>query len=244
MGIFRIAVCDDIAVARDAIVNAARHCSLLGGEAMDIVTFDAGREFLDAIHNGQRFDYIFMDIRMPELGGVDVVRELPSDYDSPVIFVTSYSEYWPKISGFIDSGFLTKPFNQETFDETIRAVIGRRSQIHNFRYTTSSKKQAIICRRIRYFEVRGHAVTMNTVDATIPLANAKLRDICEELQPHGFFLCNRAFLINLRYYHDRTSSDVLLNSRNGIDKIPLSREKAAELDEIYILYKTRGEYAF
>jgi DNA-binding LytR/AlgR family response regulator len=239
-----IAVCDDMPEARDALAAAIRNCPPLRDAGAKLHVFPGAKEFLDAIGNGHRYDFIFMDMLMPETSGVDAISALPPDCDAPVMFVTAYTENWPKMSGFIEAGFLVKPYTQETFNESVQAVLGRRISVHRFEYTADYKRGTVICNRVRYFSAQNHSISMHTIDGTIPLMNARLKDIAGELAPHGFFLCNRSYLINLRFYNDRTKMDVLLNSRNGIEKIPLSRRKSAEIEETYIVYKTRGEHAF
>ena len=65
----------------------------------------------------EKIDLMFVDINMPDLNGVDFVRELSSP--PMVIFTTAYTEY--AIEGFrLDAvDYLLKPFS---FDEFSRAV--------------------------------------------------------------------------------------------------------------------------
>jgi DNA-binding LytR/AlgR family response regulator len=239
-----IIICDDIPEALNTLEASVRACPIFREDEFRISRFSGGQEFLKAIKRGLKADFIFMDVRMPEISGIDAMHELPPSFDVPVVFVTSYAKYWPRIYSSFEAGYLAKPFDQEQFDDTVRAVLGRRDQIHPYMYTTNSRRQTIMCSRIRYFEVSGHAVTMYTTDAAIPLTNTKMSDIKAELEKYGFFLCNRAYLINLRFYYDRTDTDVLITSRNGEDRLQLSREKAKALDIAHIRYKTRGQYAF
>lgn len=67
----------------------------------------------------QSVDLIFVDINMPDLTGVDFVRELDERERPMIIFTTAYSEY--AIEGFkLDAiDYLLKPYS---FDEFSRAV--------------------------------------------------------------------------------------------------------------------------
>ena len=71
------------------------------------------REFMEQ----ESVDLIFADINMPDLTGIDFVRELKQR--TMVIFTTAYSEY--AVEGYrLDAiDYLLKPFS---FDEFSRAV--------------------------------------------------------------------------------------------------------------------------
>lgn len=68
-------------------------------------------------------DLILMDMKMPNLGGIDatrIIRELTPDV--PIIALTAYAYEHDKQAA-LEAGcndFLTKPFTQEVLKETIK----------------------------------------------------------------------------------------------------------------------------
>jgi two-component system LytT family response regulator len=249
----RVAICDDIPEALDALNAAIRKCRHFQNNKFTVARFKGGQEFLDALNKGLNVDFIFIDVRMPTVSGIDVISALPPDYDAAVVFVTSYTENWPNISGFAEAGYLIKPYTQETFDNTVDVILGRRKKAHYFEYTYVEKdiddlpiykRDTINCNRIVYFLASNHVVEMHTINSKMRLSGVNLKDIARELTKHGFFICYRSHLINLRYYYDRTNSGVILKMSGGIENVPLSRDKITAIEDAVMDYKTSGSYAF
>jgi DNA-binding LytR/AlgR family response regulator len=248
-----IIICDDSAESLDALDSAVRACPRFNRGEINIVRIVGGQEFLDAIRRGIDIDFIFIDVRMPDVGGIDAVAALPEDCDAPIVFVTGYTENWPETRTFYESGYLVKPYSQETFNKTVGVIIDHRGEAYYFAYSerdelnsreTTYKDDVIHCNLILYFTAHGHIVEMHTNSGAKVLYGKAFKEIVRELEPHGFFLCHRSFLINLRHYRDRTQRDVILKTRGGQVYVNLSRDKIAALDDAVIDYKTRGKYAF
>src|SRR5947209_13074224 len=84
----RILIVDDELPARRRL---RRLLEEIGGEEIAGEAAN-GIEALERIHE-LRPDLVLLDIQMPELGGLDLVREL-SGTDAPmIVFVTSYDQY-------------------------------------------------------------------------------------------------------------------------------------------------------
>jgi two-component system, LytTR family, response regulator len=67
-------------------------------------------------------DLVFLDVQMPELDGFGVVREVGSDRMPFVIFVTAYDQYALRAFEVSALDYLTKPFDRERFEGTLRRV--------------------------------------------------------------------------------------------------------------------------
>ena len=95
-----------------------------------------GREGLDAALRGD-FDLILLDVMLPGLSGLEVLRRLRNERDTPVILLTARDAVMDKVSG-LDMGandYITKPFSIEELLARIRAVLrsggpaGRRTAV-------------------------------------------------------------------------------------------------------------------
>ena len=83
-----------------------------------------GREGLDAALAGD-FDLILLDVMLPGLNGLEVLRRLRSGKDTPVILLTARDAVMDKVSG-LDMGandYITKPFSIEEVLARIRAAL-------------------------------------------------------------------------------------------------------------------------
>lgn len=87
-----------------------------------------GRRGLDLALSGS-FDLILLDIMLPQLSGMEVLRRLRRESQVPVIMLTARDSVVDKVAG-LDSGaddYITKPFAIEELLARIRAALRKRS---------------------------------------------------------------------------------------------------------------------
>ena len=97
-----------------------------------------GRSGLERALEG-KFDLVLLDIMLPQLSGMEVLRRLRRESQVPVIMLTARDSVMDKVAG-LDSGaddYITKPFAIEELLARIRAALrsagGRQeSQSHQF----------------------------------------------------------------------------------------------------------------
>ena len=83
-----------------------------------------GREGLEKIESGG-YDLVILDIMLPELNGIEVLRRARRTTDVPVILFTARDSVTDKVSG-LDMGandYITKPFAIEELLARIRAIL-------------------------------------------------------------------------------------------------------------------------
>ena len=83
-----------------------------------------GREGLEKIESGG-YDLVILDIMLPELNGIEVLRRARRTTDVPVILLTARDSVTDKVSG-LDMGandYITKPFAIEELLARIRAIL-------------------------------------------------------------------------------------------------------------------------
>ena len=88
-----------------------------------------GRSGLEAAESGG-FDCVLLDIMLPQLNGLEVLRRLRKTSDVPVILLTARDAVMDKVSG-LDMGaddYVTKPFAIEELLARIRLVMRKSSR--------------------------------------------------------------------------------------------------------------------
>ena len=88
-----------------------------------------GRTGLELALSG-RFDLVLLDIMLPELSGMEVIRRLRRESQIPVIMLTARDTVMDKVSG-LDMGaddYITKPFAIEELLARIRTALRKRPQ--------------------------------------------------------------------------------------------------------------------
>jgi len=120
-----------ILVVEDERPLASTLADILGREHYLVdLAFD-GEEGLDCALSGI-YDAAILDVMMPRLSGLEVVRRLRQAGSSlPVILLTARSELSDKVAG-LDAGadyYLTKPFAREELLACLRAVLRRPGEV-------------------------------------------------------------------------------------------------------------------
>ena len=188
----------------------------------------------------EKIDLMFVDINMPDLNGVDFVRELSSP--PMVIFTTAYTEY--AIEGFrLDAvDYLLKPFS---FDEFSRAVSKAKSlfELNKLREKHSltessvvdngSSNEATDCISIKadykvtmvryadiiYIESVGEYVRLHLNNASAITTLFRLKNMESALPSDKFMRVHRSYIVNLGHVTGYSRSRVMLD--NG-EYVPVS----------------------
>lgn len=117
--LLRVLIVDDERLARRRLIN------LLEREPdVEIAgTADAGAEAVEQIRamrdEGQPVDIVFLDVQMPGLTGLDVVREVGPDAMPVTIFVTAYDEHALAAFELAALDYLVKPFENKRFRQML-----------------------------------------------------------------------------------------------------------------------------
>lgn len=87
-----------------------------------------GRTGLEMAQTGE-YDLVLLDIMLPGLNGIEVLRRIRKSSDIPVIMLTARDSVMDKVSG-LDTGaddYITKPFDIEELLARIRAALRKKS---------------------------------------------------------------------------------------------------------------------
>ncbi len=102
---------------------------VLESEGYKIDTYTDGSSALDSLRKDTP-DLAILDIKMPRMDGMELLRRLRQDTELPVIFLTSKDEEIDELFGLKMGAddFIHKPFSQRLLVERVKAVL-RRAQI-------------------------------------------------------------------------------------------------------------------
>ena len=103
----------------------------LRSEGWSVETHNDGEQGLIALQRNNP-DIAILDIKMPKLDGMEVLKKLRISSNIPVIFLTSKDDEIDEALGLRMGAddYITKPFSQKLLIERIRAVL-RRSSLKN-----------------------------------------------------------------------------------------------------------------
>jgi two-component system LytT family response regulator len=126
----RVLVVDDEPLGRRRIVK------LLESEP-DVEVVGTASDGAAAVEEIRRLrpDLVFLDVQMPRMTGLEVVREVGPREMPVTVFVTAYDEYALQAFDIAAVDYLVKPFRDDRFDEALRrarrlAEVESRERLH------------------------------------------------------------------------------------------------------------------
>jgi len=223
---------DDEPLALDVLKDFISKTPLLESKGEFSDAFQA----MDFLKKNQ-IDILFLDIQMPQLTGIQLLKSLP---DPPlVIFTTAYSSY--AVEGFnLDAiDFLLKPFAYERF---LKAV-NKASEYLNYRDKPTSidnstfifiKSDYQIVKigldEILYIEGMDDYVKIFTNEKML-LSNMTMKDMLKKLPPQLFARVHRSFIVPLQRIESVRNKRIKIADKS----IPVGDSYAEAF------YKTLGE---
>jgi two-component system, chemotaxis family, chemotaxis protein CheY len=122
---YRFLIVDDSATTRAVIKRTIGMC---GVEVEKIAEAGNGRDGLAMLRVGH-FDMVFLDLNMPEMGGIEVTEEVRSDpklshVSVCIVSSESMESRVQQLRAAGARGYIKKPFTPEQIREVIQDVLG------------------------------------------------------------------------------------------------------------------------
>lgn len=201
-----------------------------------------GIEALELLNSGD-FDLLFMDIQMPGLTGIDLLKIV----HIPVILVTAHSQY--AFDGFeydvID--YLLKPFSYTRFLKAVQkavSVINKRDKAppqspqmeKGYLFVNGEhkgKKIKIDFRDIMYIESEKRYVIFHCTAAK-HISSMSLRDVEDMLSAYDFARIHNAIIVSMRKVVAIDGNEIILNSSKDSKpyKLPIGITYKARIMEL------------
>jgi DNA-binding LytR/AlgR family response regulator len=170
-----------------------------------------------------KVDLIFLDINMPELSGIQLLKSLAN---SPkVVFITAYSEYGAESYDYNAVDYLLKPVKYERFLKAVNKVINISAKENVKNETIKEHDDFIFIKsgtqtikvavdEILFIEGAGNYMTFFTLNKKI-LSLFTMNEIIKILPPDKFVRIHKSYIISIKHIH------VIEKSRVIINKVPI-----------------------
>lgn len=185
-----------------------------------------------AIHflNNNSIDMLFLDIRLEDGTGFDVLQELENQHFA-LIFTTAYDEYAIKAFKFSAIDYLLKPIEPLELQQAI-ARATKRGQEQITPVEPAKKDQKIVLKTtenryvlevndILYLEAEGSYTTFHTATKTI-MVSKHLKYYEDLLQDYGFIRSHQSFLVAQSHIKEIRTSRLILSNES---EVPISHRK-------------------
>jgi len=184
--------------------------------ALDVIQAYCGQiDYLDLTHtfteqgkairylNKFDVDLLFLDIRMPELNGIDLYKSLKNK--TKVIFTTAYDHY--AIEGFNVSAidYLLKPFSFERFEKAVQKAktqldleLANSDEKTHFSIRADFKLHHIAFDDVLLIEALDDYVQIHLKDSTKIVARTTMKGILEKLPQADFLRAHRSYIVPIK----------------------------------------------
>lgn len=195
-------------------------------EGYEVTKVYDGRSGLDQALTGD-FDLVLLDIMLPAMSGMEVLRRLRRESQIPVIMLTARDAVMDKVSG-LDSGaddYITKPFAIEELLARIRATLRKQTA------EAETSSAPLICGEVRLDNDR-HEVTVK--GEAVELTRREF-DLLRYLLEHKGKVISRESLLDNVWGFD------FVGETNAVDVyIRFLRSKIDEVFDIKLIHTVRG----
>lgn len=174
----------------------------------------------------QAFDVLFLDVEMPLMSGLDLLRTLP---DPPqVVLITSSQSYAVQAFEFAVADYLLKPVSYPRFlqaaQKVLEAVTAQRAALAdsdllpasgNTEFTfvkVDNKLVRVDFAEVLYVEALGDYVHLVTSRSKL-IVYSTMRAIEEKFPPQRFMRVHRSFIINIDYVQTLEDNSLLIRDK-------------------------------
>lgn len=189
-----------------------------------------------------KVDLIFLDIKMPELTGIEFLKTLTHPPD--VILTTAYSEYALEGYEYSVTDYLLKPFSFERFLKAVNKVMVKKEEISHITSTSNDEivndfiflkedkiNHKISFSNIKYIEGCGNYIKVFTVDKSIITAET-MTAIEKKLPSDRFLRTHKSYIVSIVKIEQIEGNMVKI----GDKRIPISKMYRMRVNEVLSQY--------
>jgi DNA-binding LytR/AlgR family response regulator len=207
---------DDEPIALTVIKSHAEKIPFLNLKAV----FTSAANALTYIDN-EAVDLVFLDIRMPDLSGIDLAKRI--NKRTGIIFTTAYSDHAIEAFELAAIDYLLKPIGFERF-----SVACARAEEQLGFTGTAEKQQSIFVKdgyewiklnveTLLYAEASDNYVVFHELNRKT-ISRMTVTEAAEKLPSDVFVRVHKSFLVNIRRIDKISSNQVVINGKS----IPMS----------------------
>jgi DNA-binding LytR/AlgR family response regulator len=230
---FNCLIVDDEPIAQQILEKY-----ILQIEALELVgKANNAFEALNILHQ-EKIDILFLDIKMPSLSGLDMLKTLQNQ--PKVIFTTAFSEFGVESYEYGIIDYLLKPIAFERFLKSVNKILIPKSEelstvgIENraeiepaFIFFKADKKiHKYHFVDILFIEGSGNYIKIHTQNEKPLMVLNKLTELQEKLPAKQFIRVHKSFIINISHIHKIEGN--MINLKDKV--IPISATFKANLE--------------
>lgn len=237
----KIAICDDTKSELLYLINLlttySQHHPYLD---LEIRHFLSPHQLLEELHNNVNYQIYLLDVRMPNLNGIELGREIRSFHrDCIIIFLTYSKDYAIDAYRIYAYQYLVKPVTQEILFETLDKALEHIpiEPSKNIAVKTREGLVNIYLHTIKYVEFHNHILDFY-LSSNLFVTSTNMRLSFETLMEPlisetNFIRTHKSYVVNLNYVKQLKPLEFILIDESSI---PISKKNYSQVKSYYMKY--------
>jgi two-component system LytT family response regulator len=215
----RTLIVDDEPLARSSVRRFLKNDS-----SVDVIGECGDGESAIAEIRARKPDLVFLDVQMPEMDGLEVLRKIAPEQMPAVIFVTAYDRYAVRAFDANALDYLLKPFGRERFERALarakdriagklnpdesRSILAALEQAHaqhgyveRLPVTENGRITFVRTTDVEWIEAEGNYVRLHAGKRDHALRET-LAALQRKLNPRDFLRIHRSAIVNVHHIRE------------------------------------------
>jgi two-component system LytT family response regulator len=172
------------------------------------------------------FDIVFLDVKMPGISGVDILKTLQSEELPAIIFTTAFDKHALTAFDHDAVDYLLKPFNKARFGKALakaidytklKALKKQKTYLSSIPIKRGNKITLLPVAEIEFFETRDEYISAVTASGN-NLLNTTLSELETQLNPGVFIRVHKSTIMNTQFIkkiESQASGDMIIITKTG-----------------------------
>ena len=230
---FKIAICDDDLKFAGSMEELVQQESQLLAAEVEIEVFANGKELVENIRLGERYEIIFMDIEMEQVDGISAARHIREiDRSVLLIYISAYESYLKELFEVEPFRFLSKPLDMEKFRHYLKEAFQRIKEEEVFyQFTFNKEIRKVVLKNVVYFESCNRTINIYLANGECERFYGKLNDVEKEFSAckQHFLRIHQSFLVNYTYINCMNFFSVEVDLGGQKKKLKISEDRQKDV---------------
>jgi DNA-binding LytR/AlgR family response regulator len=199
----------------------------------------------------RRYDVVFLDVRMPELNGIELGNVLRRFAAPPaIVYVTAYEEYAVRAFDIGACDYLLKPVSRARLRVALERALGRPPDLPGppladdpsgmIPVETAGRTRFVSRDQVHWVEAEGDYVRLHTADGGSHLVRMPISHLEEMWSAHGFIRIHRGYLVSFKHITEFSVTGSVHTVLVAGRSLPVSRRHVRDVRDRILRVGRRG----
>lgn len=213
----KIVICEDEEYYSEMLSSFVKEWARRNGVLTRLYVYCSAEQFLFSTDETADIDIIFIDIKMKEISGFELARDLRKNgYVGDIVFVTDSAEYVYEGYNVSALNYFLKPPTYEKCAEVLDRVVSRSTDKKCLLCKTSDGVLKLAHSDILHIDMDSHYAVIYTKDGR-HITRRTMSELLCELGSKLFVKCSRSAIVNVAHVTAVSKRAVILSDGSSVE---------------------------